>query len=66
MAFERLILQNVIDETITVALDRITLKQIKLKVNYPEFPCFISGNKEKLKIAFLNIIINAIEAIDSD
>jgi PAS domain S-box-containing protein len=63
IVFEKTALQNVIDETINAALDRITLKQIKLKVSYPEFPCYISGDKEKLKIAFLNIIINAIEAI---
>lgn len=63
IVFQKLPLQTIIDETINAALDRITLKQIKLNVNYPEFPCYIKGDKEKLKIAFLNIIINAIEAI---
>jgi PAS domain S-box-containing protein len=63
IVFEKIPLQTAIDETISAALDRITLKQIKLKVSYPEFPCYINGDKEKLKIAFLNIIINAIEAI---
>lgn len=63
IVFHRVALQMVIDETITSALDRLTLKQIKLKVNYPESACYINGDKEKLKIAFLNIIINAIEAI---
>jgi PAS domain S-box-containing protein len=61
--FQKISLQSVVDETITAALDRITLKQIQLKVNYPEYPCYIKGDKEKLKIAFLNIVINAIEAI---
>ncbi len=65
MVFERIILQTAIDETIGIALDRLTLKQIKLKVNYPEFPCYIRGDREKLKIALLNIIINAIEAIEN-
>ncbi|HYC87259.1 MAG TPA: response regulator, partial [Chryseosolibacter sp.] len=63
MVFEKIPLQTAIDETIGAALDRITLKQIKLKVSYPEYPCYINGDKDKLKIAFLNIIINAIEAI---
>lgn len=63
IVFRKIPLQTVIDETITAALDRITLKQIQLKVNYPEYACYINGDKEKLKIAFLNIIINAIEAI---
>ena len=65
MVFERVVLQTAVDETIGVALDRLTLKQIKLKVNYPDFPCYIRAEKEKLKIALLNIIINAIEAIEN-
>lgn len=65
MVFERIIFQTAVDETIGIALDRLTLKQIKLKVNYPEFPCYIRADKEKLKIALLNIIINAIEAIEN-
>lgn len=64
MMFERLILQTAVDETIGVALDRLTLKQIRLKVNYPDYPCYVRADKEKLKIALLNIVINAIEAIE--
>lgn len=64
VVFKKMPLQAIIDETINAALDRITLKQIKLHVNYPDHACYISGDKEKLKIAFLNIIINAIEAIN--
>lgn len=66
MSFEKITMQTVIDDTIAIALDRITLKQIRLKLNYPETPCYIRGDKNKLKIAFLNIIINAIEAITHD
>jgi len=66
MVFDRVILQTAVDETIGIALDRLTLKQIKLTVNYPDFPCYVLADKEKLKIALLNIIINAIEAIDHD
>lgn len=65
MMFERIILQTAVDETIGVALDRLTLKQIGLKVNYPEYPCYIRADKEKLKIALLNIIINSIEAMEN-
>jgi PAS domain S-box-containing protein len=65
MMFEKVVLQTAVDETIGIALDRLTLKQIQLKVNYPDFPCYIRADKEKLKIALLNIIINAIEAIEN-
>ncbi len=64
MVFDRIVLQTTVDETINIALDRLTLKQIKLKVNYPDSPCYVRADKEKLKIALLNIIINAIEAIE--
>ncbi len=64
MVIERLVLQSVIDEAVAAALDRLTLKQIKLKIVYPETPCYIGGDKSKLQIALLNIIINAVEAID--
>jgi PAS domain S-box-containing protein len=66
MVVEKIAMQTVIDDAIAAALDRLTLKQIKLKLTYPEFPCYIRGDKGKLKIAFLNIIINAIEAISHD
>src|SRR5690606_21334564 len=36
MVFDRVILQTAVDETIGIALDRLTLKQIKLSVNYPD------------------------------
>jgi PAS domain S-box-containing protein len=66
MVLEKLVLQQVIDESISAALDRLTLKQIKLKLKYPQQACYIRGDKGKLKIAFLNIIINAIEAMEAE
>jgi signal transduction histidine kinase len=56
-------LQHVLDESIQAAMDRITLQQIKLNLEYPDYPCYINGDVSKLKLAFLNIIINAIEAM---
>lgn len=66
MVLETIVMQNVIDEAIAAAVDRLTLKQIRLKLSYPETPCYVKGDIGKLKIAFLNIIINAIEAIDNE
>ena len=34
-----------------------------MQIRYSNVPCYILANKEKLKIAFLNIIINAVEAV---
>ncbi|HEX6181326.1 MAG TPA: PAS domain S-box protein [Chitinophagaceae bacterium] len=63
MIMEKHTLQGIMDETIATALDRITLQRINLKIEYTDEPAYIMGDKQKLKIAFLNIIINAVEAI---
>jgi PAS domain S-box-containing protein len=56
-------LQDIIKESIDAANDRLTLKKIKLKTLTPEEPASIMADAGKLKIALLNIIINAIEAM---
>jgi PAS domain S-box-containing protein len=65
MMYRPLALQEIVDETIRIARDRMTLKQIAIAVLYPPEPWIIQADKEKLKIAFLNILINATEAINS-
>ena len=59
-------LQTVLDESIAAAVDRITLKRIKLELSYPDQLLKIRADLQKLKIAFLNIIINAVEAMEED
>jgi PAS domain S-box-containing protein len=66
LTFERSTLQLIMDDSIGDALDRITLQRINMQIKYYNEPCFIMANKEKLKIAFLNIIINAVEAMPND
>jgi len=57
-------LQGILEDTQLMASDRITLKKINVSVTYSDEDCFIMADVEKLKIAFLNIIINAIEAME--
>jgi len=64
LVFERCTLQSIMDDSIAEALDRITLQHINMQIRYCNEPCFVMANKEKLKIAFLNIIVNAIEATE--
>ena len=64
LVFERCTLQSIMDESIAEALDRITLQHVNMQIKYANEPCFVMANKEKLKIAFLNIIINAGTAVD--
>jgi len=63
VSVERMSLQSILDETLDAAIDRITLRHIELKRDYLKEAAWVMADKEKLKIAFLNIIINAIEAM---
>ncbi len=56
-------LQSVVDSAIAAAIDRITLKRIDLRVKYAENDAYTMLDEEKLHLALLNIIINAIEAM---
>ena len=65
LTFEKHALQSIMDETVQEALDRITLQRINMEIRYSNTPCYIMANKEKLRIAFLNIIINGVEAMET-
>ncbi len=56
-------LQYIVEESIAIAKDRLTLKKIFLHKKFPADDFTIMADEEKLKIAILNIIINAIEAM---
>jgi len=58
VSVEKTSLQAIIDESIEVAIDRIALRNIRLQRNYLDDPAWVMADNEKLKIAFLNIIIN--------
>lgn len=53
---------DLLNETIEMAIDRILLKEIQVEKIYPQ-DCELYIDKEKMKIALLNIIINAVEAM---
>lgn len=66
MSMQHKPLQVIVDESIAAALDRITLQKIRLNIDYSSEPAYVKADSEKLKIAFLNIIINAVEAMEED
>jgi signal transduction histidine kinase/CHASE3 domain sensor protein len=55
---------EVVEEAIALTIDRINLNQIKLEKSYGEELPRVLLDKEKMKIAFLNIVINAVEAME--
>jgi PAS domain S-box-containing protein len=66
LKFEKHALQEILDESLSMATDRINLQHIKVQKNYPDSPLEIQADKSKLIIAFTNLVINAIEAMERD
>jgi PAS domain S-box-containing protein len=63
---EKTSLQNALEQSVAAAIDRITLNRINLQTHYANSEAHIMADISKLKIAFLNIIINAVEAMQPD
>ena len=59
-------INQLLNEALELAQDRIELNHIKVEKYYDKGLCDIQVDKEKMKLAFLNIIVNAIEAMKSD
>lgn len=57
--------KDILNESLKTALDRIDLKQIKVVKDYEKQMCKVSADIQKLQLAFLNIIVNAIEAMEN-
>ena len=58
-----LLLDEVIEDTLALVQDRVKLKDIQLETNIQP-NLLIKADKEKLAIALLNLLVNAVEAVD--
>lgn len=56
---------EVLEDALSLASDRIALQKISVRKKFDASLCHVCADQEKLKIAFLNIIINAIEAMEA-
>ena len=59
-------INDVLDSSLEFASDRIELKQIIIVKDYDKDICPVLVDPGKIKIAFLNIIVNAIEAMQEN
>jgi PAS domain S-box-containing protein len=57
---------EVLDETLMLTIDRLNLNRMKLEKSYASNLPRLLVDKEKIKIALLNIIINATEAMEAE
>jgi signal transduction histidine kinase len=57
-------INELMDQALALAKDRIDLNHITVTKNYGADICNLLVDAEKIKIAFLNLIVNAIEAVE--
>ncbi|MEO9210794.1 MAG: ATP-binding protein [Ginsengibacter sp.] len=65
LKFSDISLNDLLDESLGLAKDNIELNKIKVVKSYDQGICPISVDAGKIKIVFLNIIVNAIEAMNT-
>ena len=63
MNFQHISILEILKKAIDDIEDRVILRKIKLNYNYTDNEFLIRADVLKLKMAFLNILINAIEAV---
>lgn len=64
--YQRMDSRRLLEETLDMAKDRIELNHIRVKKQYTGDSCDVVVDAEKMKLALLNIIVNAIEAMEKD
>jgi PAS domain S-box-containing protein len=62
----RLSVVGILQSTIDLARDRAELKNIRIETDFTEDNIEVEADESKLKIALLNILINAIEAVEAN
>jgi signal transduction histidine kinase len=66
LTFKKVNINEMLDQSLGFAQDRIDLKKISVNKNYAPDICEVLADVEKINIAFLNIIVNAIEAMEPE
>jgi len=64
--YETVSINNVLDQSLELAMDRVLLKKITVEKNYAKKIQDVAIDVSKIEIAFLNIIVNAIEAMPGE
>jgi signal transduction histidine kinase len=62
--YEKTGINALVDETLTEAMDRFQLTHVRLVKKYAEKEITVAVDKNKMKIAILNLVTNALEAME--
>lgn len=60
---EKLDIINLVEEAASLVANQLRVSNINLKMDIPNAPFFVQGNKSKLEEIFVNIMINAVHAM---
>jgi PAS domain S-box-containing protein len=66
LTFNKYSINKIVDDTLKDIEDRIKLKGIKVIKEYSPDLCDVNVDYEKIKIALLNIFVNAVEAVEDE
>lgn len=64
LRYQRIGLHDLLDDMLEQAKDRIQLNNVSVIKTYTEESCDISVDVKRMKIALLNIVVNALEAME--
>lgn len=64
LRFQKISINNLLDETLEIARDRLQLNDIHVEKCYSPDICEVEVDALKIQIAFMNIIVNGIEAME--
>jgi signal transduction histidine kinase len=63
LQYEEIRADELLDESLKEAFDRVQLNQVSIQKNYSADKIWLNVDRTRMKIALLNIIVNAIEAM---
>ena len=64
LRYQQIALAELLEETLELARDRIMMNNITVIRNYSQEQCVVSVDVKRMKIALLNIIVNALEVME--
>jgi signal transduction histidine kinase len=66
LQYEEIPVNDLLDQSLHEAIDRAHLNQVKIDKRYSAEKILLSVDKTRMKIALLNVIVNAIEAMSGE
>jgi signal transduction histidine kinase len=66
LQYEEIRVDDLLDESVNEAIDRAQLNRVRIDKNYSTEKIWLNVDRHRMKIALLNIIVNAMEAMSGE